>query len=159
MASPSKAYMSAPASGVTASILPEQSLFRIGEVSSPDRDQTVCAALLGNRISHVAAGEKSQGTPPLSPRRCADGPRNPAPAVRRRIYHRRRAPPSARTVRRNRNGADGDSAANGEIGEAASSALRSPVATHPGSLATINRKVLLDLRDTLRAFLTLLETE
>src|SRR5579862_1867303 len=33
MASPSKAYMSAPASGLTTNILPEQSLFRIGEVA------------------------------------------------------------------------------------------------------------------------------
>ncbi len=42
-------------------------------------------------------------------------------------------------------------------GEAAS--RRSAIAAERDPLPTISRKVLLDLRDTLRAFLTLLETE
>jgi hypothetical protein len=55
------------------------------------------------------------------------------------------------------NGANG---AAGEISADAESAAPPAASVAPGDpLPTISRKVLLDLRDALRAFLTLLETE
>ena len=72
-----------------------------------------------------------------------------AAALRRRVYHRRRATSPARTSAKGRR--------NWRPGPAEPQARSR--ASDGSSRSNISRKVLLDLRDSLRAFLTLLEAE
>jgi DNA-binding transcriptional MerR regulator len=157
MASPSKAYMSAPASGLTANILPEQSLFRIGEV----------ARLTATKPFVLRYWETE--FPMLQPVKSPSGHRlyrredvQCVLEIRRLLYDEGFTIAGARRHLREQSGeiVPGSDAglASGENVEASLAAAR-PVAADHDSLPTINRKVLLDLRDTLRAFLTLLETE
>lgn len=157
MASPSKAYMSAPASGVTASILPEQSLFRIGEV----------ARLTATKPFVLRYWETE--FPMLQPVKSPSGHRlyrredvQCVLEIRRLLYDEGFTIAGARRHLREQAGeiAPGSepSAVNSENGEAPLAAGRT-IAADQDPLPTISRKVLLDLRDTLRAFLTLLETE
>jgi DNA-binding transcriptional MerR regulator len=157
MASPSKAYMSAPATGVTASILPEQSLFRIGEV----------ARLTATKPFVLRYWETE--FPMLQPVKSPSGHRlyrredvQCVLEIRRLLYDEGFTIAGARRHLREQSGeiAPGSEpfALSAENGEATQAVART-IAADQDPLPTISRKVLLDLRDTLRAFLTLLETE
>ena len=129
--------------------------------------ETIGAALLRNRIPDARAGEEPQRTPHVPPGRCGHGVQDQAPALRRGIDHCWSEASPARNEWRDRVGRFGASArrwANPERlpGGARGHSVRLGGATAPmadtlsfGELPS--RKTLSDLRDTLRAFLTLLE--
>ena len=168
MASPQKAYMSATATSPTANILPEKSLFRIGEVS---RITAIKAFVLRYWETEF---------PMLQPEKTPSGHRlyrredvQTVLEIRRLLYDEGFTIAGARRHLRERGsggtGAElesaspGATAGNGEVNAAASPASgesRVPQSqAQQDPLAAISRKTLLDLRDSLRAFLTLLETE
>ena len=175
MASPQRAYMSATATSPTANILPEKSLFRIGEVS---RITAIKAFVLRYWETEF---------PMLQPEKTPSGHRlyrredvQTVLEIRRLLYDEGFTIAGARRHLRERgldaNGAEvesgaphADSSASGraeaDAAAAASAEPRAPQARPPQTytqqdpLAAISRKTLLDLRDSLRAFLTLLETE
>jgi DNA-binding transcriptional MerR regulator len=161
MASPSKAYMSEPATALTANILPEQSLFRIGEV----------ARLTATKPFVLRYWETE--FPTLQPVKSPSGHRlyrredvQTVLEIRRLLYDEGFTIAGARRHLRERAGeivpaSENDAAAGAQTREdgAAPAASARAAATEQDPLPTISRKVLLDLRDTLRAFLTLLETE
>ena len=169
MASPQKAYMSETATSATANILPEKSLFRIGEVS---RITAIKAFVLRYWETEF---------PMLQPEKTPSGHRlyrredvQTVLEIRRLLYDEGFTIAGARRHLRERgvgaNGAELESAplpaAPGENGDTSAAAapppgeIRAPRAhTEQDPLAAISRKTLLDLRDSLRAFLTLLESE
>jgi DNA-binding transcriptional MerR regulator len=175
MASPSKAYMSAPDLAPVASIIPEQSLFRIGDVSR----------LTGIKAFVLRYWETE--FPALQPVKSPSGHRlyrredvQTVLEIRRLLYDEGFTIAGARRHLRDR-GIDASSAASAEapanfenpvdstaigaatenaateFAPAAQAAVARAVEHNP--LPGINRKTLLDLRDSLRAFLTLLENE
>ncbi len=82
--------------------------------------------------------------------------------IRRLLYDEGFTIAGARRHLREHAGHDGGQNGNAIVGEGAvenGGAASAARASTADPLPTINRKVLLDLRDALRAFLTLLETE
>jgi len=175
MASPSKAYMSAPDLAPVASIIPEQSLFRIGDVSR----------LTGIKAFVLRYWETE--FPTLQPVKSPSGHRlyrredvQTVLEIRRLLYDEGFTIAGARRHLRDRN-IDAVSAENTAAGGSSenfaaaaatqttaenaaaefASATQAPAAraVEHNPLPGINRKTLLDLRDSLRAFLTLLENE
>jgi DNA-binding transcriptional MerR regulator len=175
MASPSKAYMSVPDLAPVASIIPEQSLFRIGDVSR----------LTGIKAFVLRYWETE--FPTLQPVKSPSGHRlyrredvQTVLEIRRLLYDEGFTIAGARRHLRDRS-IDAASAANSEVagnfensggvtaagattenaGAELAPAAQAPVvrAVEHNPLPGINRKTLLDLRDSLRAFLTLLENE
>jgi DNA-binding transcriptional MerR regulator len=173
MASPQKAYMSATATSPTANILPEKSLFRIGEVS---RITAIKAFVLRYWETEF---------PMLQPEKTPSGHRlyrredvQTVLEIRRLLYDEGFTIAGARRHLRERgigaNGAELESGApqteSASTEQSQSNAAGAPVSAEPRAqqtyahaqqdpLAAISRKTLLDLRDSLRAFLTLLKTE
>jgi DNA-binding transcriptional MerR regulator len=155
MASPSKLSMSAPASGPTANILPEKSLFRIGEVS---RLTAIKAFVLRYWETEF---------PMLQPVKSPSGHRlyrredvQTVLEIRRLLYDEGFTIAGARRHLRERTGEPGAVQAGLEKAPPGAANGSEPTpAVQQDPLPTISRKVLLDLRDTLRAFLTLLENE
>ena len=168
MASPQRAHMSSTATSPTANILPEKSLFRIGEVS---RLTAIKAFVLRYWETEF---------PMLQPEKTPSGHRlyrredvQTVLEIRRLLYDEGFTIAGARRHLRERgmgaNGVEpepGSMPAESHVAEpaeanaAASAEPRSPQAyAQQDPLAAVSRKTLLDLRDTLRAFLTLLETE
>ena len=146
MASPSKAYMSAPASGVTASILPEQSLFRIGEV----------ARLTATKPFVLRYWETE--FPMLQPVKSPSGHRlyrredvQCVLEIRRLLYDEGFTIAGARRHLREQSGeiAPVPSPSSQRRNRRSASSRRATRRRQSRPLPTINRKVLLDLRDTL----------
>ena len=172
MASPSKAYMSAPDLAPVANIIPEQALFRIGDVSR----------LTGIKAFVLRYWETE--FPMLQPVKSPSGHRlyrredvQTVLEIRRLLYDEGFTIAGARRHLRDRgledtgsqaaNNADTTHAAestapasgNAELNETRASAAQPARGAEVNPLPGINRKTLLDLRDSLRAFLTLLENE
>ena len=172
MASPSKAYMSAPDLAPVANIIPEQALFRIGDVSR----------LTGIKAFVLRYWETE--FPALQPVKSPSGHRlyrredvQTVLEIRRLLYDEGFTIAGARRHLRDRSLEDGSSqlatAAEGatpggpsaqqtnsaEANEPRASSAQPARSAEQNPLPGINRKTLLDLRDSLRAFLTLLENE
>ena len=172
MASPSKAYMSAPDLAPVANIIPEQALFRIGDVSR----------LTGIKAFVLRYWETE--FPMLQPVKSPSGHRlyrredvQTVLEIRRLLYDEGFTIAGARRHLRDRSLEDASpqpaTAAEGatpggpsapqtnsaEANEARASSIQPARSAELNPLPGINRKTLLDLRDSLRAFLTLLENE
>src|SRR5580700_2385899 len=131
--------------GHSESAVPDKSLFRIGEVSRLTSTKPFVLRYWETEF------------PMLQPVKSPKGHRlyrrediDTVLAIKRLLYDEGFTIAGARRHLREQNGVGGNTnGANGENGHA----------PEPDSLAAINRKTLLDLRDALQAFLTLLEGE
>jgi DNA-binding transcriptional MerR regulator len=148
--------MSESGNGIATQFLPEKNFFRIGEVSR----------LTATKAFVLRYWETE--FPMLQPVKSPKGHRlyrredvRKVLEIRRLLYDEGFTIAGARRHLREHEGhTNGANGAAGEISADAESAAPPAASVAPGDpLPTISRKVLLDLRDALRAFLTLLETE
>jgi DNA-binding transcriptional MerR regulator len=149
--------MSESENGHAPDFLPQKDFFRIGEVSR----------LTATKAFVLRYWETE--FPMLEPVKSPKGHRlyrredvQTVLEIRRLLYDEGFTIAGARRHLREHAGHDGGQNGNAIVGEGAvenGGAASAARASTADPLPTINRKVLLDLRDALRAFLTLLETE